>query len=241
MQIIPVIDILDGEVVHGIQGKRSEYKPIKSKIVSSSNPLDVARVFREVYDLKDLYVADLNSIMGTGQNFDIISKISKELKMDIILDFGIRCEKDLDKEILDDISGIIIATETLKSLEVIPRAIKKKGIENVIVSIDIKNGELLKSINELENPEQAVRMFWEMEVRKFILLDLGKVGSMSGPGETIIKLIRNLGDLTPTIITGGGIRSIEDIKELERFNVSAVLIATALHQEKITKNDLKLI
>ncbi|MHA1146579.1 MAG: HisA/HisF-related TIM barrel protein [Candidatus Helarchaeota archaeon] len=41
------------------------------------------------------------------------------------------------------------------------------------------------------------------------------------------------------VITGGGVRTIDDILQVENYGVSGVLIATALHYGRITKNDLQ--
>src|SRR5262245_28895238 len=62
MQIIPVIDLLGGKVVRGIGGRRSEYRPIESKLVSSSDPAEVAAAFVEHFGSTTCYVADLDAI-----------------------------------------------------------------------------------------------------------------------------------------------------------------------------------
>ena len=39
VKVIPVIDIMNGLVVHAIEGKRDAYKPIENSVISSSpNP-----------------------------------------------------------------------------------------------------------------------------------------------------------------------------------------------------------
>ena len=47
-RVIPVIDILNGAVVHAVRGKRSEYKPIESVICKSAEPLEVAKAFKNL-------------------------------------------------------------------------------------------------------------------------------------------------------------------------------------------------
>ena len=62
MEIIPVLDLLDGHVVRGIGGRRDEYRPIESDLIDSSHALDIAGAFRDRFGLTRLYVADLNAI-----------------------------------------------------------------------------------------------------------------------------------------------------------------------------------
>ena len=65
MRIIPVLDLLKGQIVRGIAGQRQEYRPIVSKLSASSNPLDVARAFRDHLNFTLFYLADLDAITGS--------------------------------------------------------------------------------------------------------------------------------------------------------------------------------
>src|SRR4051794_23437478 len=62
MRIIPVIDLLHGQVVRGIGGRRSEYQPIQSRIAADARPSTVARALVEQFVFDTAYVADLDAI-----------------------------------------------------------------------------------------------------------------------------------------------------------------------------------
>ena len=64
MRILPVLDLKAGQVVHGIAGRRAEYRPIVSRLTASADPRDVAVAFVTQLGLKELYVADLDAIAG---------------------------------------------------------------------------------------------------------------------------------------------------------------------------------
>jgi len=51
MRIIPVIDLMHGQVVRGIAGQRHTYQPIQSRLVASADPMAVARAFLREPDL----------------------------------------------------------------------------------------------------------------------------------------------------------------------------------------------
>src|SRR5688572_18574193 len=68
MRVIPVIDLMNGQVVRGIGGKRSEYQPIKSQIATDAQPATVARAFVEHFGFDTAYVADLDAIQGRPPN-----------------------------------------------------------------------------------------------------------------------------------------------------------------------------
>jgi phosphoribosylformimino-5-aminoimidazole carboxamide ribotide isomerase len=75
MRIIPVLDLKGGQVVRGIAGRRSEYRPIVSKLTNSALPLDVAHAFRQHFDFNELYVADLDAIAGAEPAFPIYAEL----------------------------------------------------------------------------------------------------------------------------------------------------------------------
>lgn len=238
MKIIPVLDLLDGEVVHGKEGERGRYKPINSDLVDSSNPLEVVSAFKEDLGLNKIYIADLNAIEGDGNNLEEIKRIKNRFDAEIMLDFGIVDEKSIKSELTEFSDQLILGTETLSSLKTVSSLLEEKGKEGVIVSIDMANMDVMSSIEGIGDPESAVRKIASFGVKKFIFLDLKKVGSMEGPSSELKKLIERVSDLDLHLITGGGISSAEEIKLLEEWGIDSLLIATALHKRKITGEDI---
>ncbi len=68
MQIIPVIDIRGGVAVRAIAGERNLYRPIKSPIAQTADPVAIARGYQAVFPFPTLYLADLDGIEGRGAN-----------------------------------------------------------------------------------------------------------------------------------------------------------------------------
>src|SRR5262249_61384230 len=66
MRLIPVLDVRDSMVVRGVGGRRSEYRPVVSRLTSSTAPLDVARALVDSFHPRELYLADLDAIGGAG-------------------------------------------------------------------------------------------------------------------------------------------------------------------------------
>ena len=62
MRIIPVLDVMGGIVVRAVAGRRSEYRPLVSKLTTSVEPAEVARTLLAKSGADELYVADLDAI-----------------------------------------------------------------------------------------------------------------------------------------------------------------------------------
>lgn len=213
MEIIPVLDVMNGIAVSGKSGEREKYRELKTIFASSSNPLEIARNL----PYEKLYVADLDGITKGKPDIKLLKKLSRIKKL--LVDAGIRNYGDVER-----ISGInaeiIIGTETLQNFETLKEALKKFG-KRIIVSIDVKNKKVLSNI--LPNaPYEALEILRKLGARRFIFLDISSVGTLRGFKFDFIK------NCNEEIFVGGGIRK-EDLKKLEK-KVSGVLVGTALHR-----------
>ncbi|AVB76526.1 HisA/HisF family protein [Methanococcus maripaludis] len=214
MEIIPVIDLMNGLAVSGKSGNRKEYVPIKSVLCDSSDPHDVIKKYNE-NGAKKVYIADLNSIMGTGNNFEIV----KSLDIFKIVDFGVTDKKDLEN-VKKCVNMTILGTETLNDISIL-----KEG--NIILSLDFKDGKLLNY--DLDDILSKVD-----KKTPLIILDISSVGTQKGINVELIKDILKKTD--NPIYIGGGIKSEDDLKISKELGISGVLIGTTIHNGKL---DLK--
>ena len=212
MQIIPVIDLMNKMAVHGKSGNRDEYKPLKSVICNSANPIDVAMAYKE-RGAETIYIADLNFIMGNGDNFEVIKEIDFVNK---IVDIGVKRREDLEniKKILNKDDKAIVATETLKDIELLKE-------RDIVVSLDFKNGELLNyNLDEI--------LSYVREDTPLIILDISSVGTQRGINVELIKYV--LDKTNNPVYVGGGIKGMDDLELCHNLGVDGVLIATAIHK-----------
>ena len=49
MRIIPVLDLMQGQIVRGIAGQRESYRPIKSSLVAGSDHEAIAGALAHVF------------------------------------------------------------------------------------------------------------------------------------------------------------------------------------------------
>ena len=238
MKIIPVIDVLNCIAVHGIRGERNLYQPLKSILCNSADPLDVTSTF-ESLGFGSLYLADLDAILGKSANFHIYRKIMTQTNLDLMVDAGITDITRAKEVLAAKVSKIVIGSETLSNLDFVAQAVRAFGEDKVVVSIDRKEGKIL-SISEDVASMDAVsfaQKLASMDVRHIILLDLDRVGTEHGINQTALKNI--LEKIEVEVLVGGGIRSLKELEELRKLGVSGALVATVLHNGKLTVDELK--
>ena len=236
--MIPVIDILNGKVVHAVKGKRSEYKPLQSILTNSTEPIAVAKAFKN-NGFTELYIADLDAIIDCSTNFTPLKQIADETGLNLMVDAGItsleRARMLLDKSV----SRVIIGTETLQDASFVAGAVKALGSEHVIVSLDLKGMKVLakSEFSSCVDPMCLLRDFKNAGVSGVIILDLSRVGTGEGVNVDFLRKAIEQGGMN--IYVGGGIRNTSDLIELADLGISGCLLATALHNGKITVEHLK--
>ncbi len=237
MKIVPVIDVLNGVAVHAIRGERRHYRPLRSVLSSSVDPLNLALTF-ESLGFDSLYLADLDAILGKSVNFALYQLMETRTDLDLMVDAGtteiIRAEKLLEA----GVSKVVIGTETLRSLDFVDQAVKSFGEDRVVVSIDLKKGKVMcvsESIRSM-NPIWLAQKLVKIGVSQIILLDLDRVGTKRGANIEVLKEV--LKRTKAKVLVGGGIGSIKDLEELKSLEVYGVLVATALHSGKLKVNEL---
>lgn len=238
MQIIPVIDIQGGAVVQADGGHRRNYRPINSTLVEGHDPLKIGSAICQRIEPSAIYVADLDALGHGSLQIDTIQQLG-QLICKLWLDAGVRSasfdELTMAVEPLAQID-IVLASETVDDPKLIDRALATWGAERVMVSLDLRHGNLLTACHDWA-AWPAVRLataLTQQGIRRLIILDTARCGQ--GQGCTTIPLVREMKRLDKELFvaTGGGIRDRHDLAAVAQTGCDAVLVATAIHLGSIT-------
>ena len=142
MRVIPVLDLMRGEAVRGIGGRRDEYRAIRSGLVDTARPLDVARAFRAQFGLSQLYIADLDALRGGVPQTEHVAALARD-GFELLVDAGLR-DVERGRELLEaGAARVIVAQETSCGPEQLRATVRELGRERVTFSLDLKGGRLL--------------------------------------------------------------------------------------------------
>ncbi|MDR0372340.1 MAG: hypothetical protein LBI79_02070 [Nitrososphaerota archaeon] len=238
MKVIPVMDILDGTVVHAVRGRRYEYKPLQSVLVRSSDPVVVVDAFK-VLGFGELYIADLDALIDCTSDFELFSRLTAWGGLSLMVDAGVTSIERAERLLENGVSKLIIGTETLSAKDFIAKAVERFGSNRVVVSLDLKEGRVFVNtgVDNSIDPLRLLGEFESMGVLEVIVLDLVRVGSGEGVDTEFLK--RAISETGLSVYAGGGVRDIVDLVELKALGAAGALVATALHTGKITVEDLK--
>lgn len=237
LKVIPVIDILNGRVVHAVKGNRSQYGPLRSVLTQSTDPLEVAKTFKSL-GFSQLYVADLDAIIECTSDFTVLKQIAHATGLELLVDAGITSLNRAQALLEAGVSKLIIGTETLQNKQFAGEAVGRFGAERVMLSLDLKEGKVLvgKGFAGSTKPLELLSEFRAMGLSQVIVLDLSRVGSGLGVDLAFLKKVL---DVSVEVYVGGGVRDMADLLALKEAGIHGALVATALHTGKITISTLK--
>lgn len=232
MRIVPVLDLKGGIVVHARRGQRAEYARLHSPLVDGCEPVAVARALCALCRTSTLYVADLDALAGEPADVATLSALTGVA--DPWVDAGATTPERAAELARAGVARNVVGTESLG-----PDAADEVSDEHAgprrVLSIDLRDGALISPRPELAGREAvaAAPLATALGVRELLVIDLARVGSGSGPP---LHAVEQLADVLPgvAIYAGGGVRHDEDLRALESAGASGALVATALHEGRIT-------
>jgi phosphoribosylformimino-5-aminoimidazole carboxamide ribotide isomerase len=227
MNIIPVIDLLEHNVVHAKRGERQHYRPIESGLCESSDPLAITQALLELYPFDTLYIADLNAIQGKPAHVDEIALIRQHYPhLDIWLDAGFNHPRDLMPWCGMEVTPVF-GSESLVDMASY-HAMTQEDVAHVL-SLDFR-GDHYQGPDALLNAPDL----WPEHV---IGMTLAQVGSNQGPD---LERVKQLISMAPhgKMYAAGGIRHVADLEQLQKQGIAGALVASALHSGQINRHDM---
>ncbi|KQU77179.1 MULTISPECIES: HisA/HisF-related TIM barrel protein [unclassified Rhizobacter] len=230
MTVIPVIDLLQGQVVRALRGDRQHYRPIVSALCASSDPLTVARILCDHVAARQLYIADLDALQGGGGHVAVVRQLLEALPdLELWLDAGFADVSQAQAlgAALGPLAQRLVpvfGSESLRSRAALAACFTPPG--RGILSLDRRDGQRLDSAGCWDSPA-----LWPSRV---IVMTLERVGAGTGPDVDTLREVATRAPHTQ-LIGAGGIGSEADLALAQASGASAWLVASALHDRKLPR------
>jgi phosphoribosylformimino-5-aminoimidazole carboxamide ribotide isomerase len=233
MNVIPVIDLLQGQVVRAIRGDRKHYRPIASALCASSDPLTVARILCEHCSAQQLYIADLDALQGRAGHLAVVRQLLEAIPgLELWLDAGfsdVSQAQALCAGLGPSAERLVpvFGSESLRSRSALEACFSTpRHPQGGILSLDRRDGERLDPAGCWESPA-----LWPPRV---IVMTLERVGAGTGPD---LATLREVAARSPQtrLIGAGGITGEADLALAREAGATAWLVASALHDLKLPR------
>jgi phosphoribosylformimino-5-aminoimidazole carboxamide ribotide isomerase len=219
MNILPAIDLLDGEAVRllkGDYGQKTVY----------GNPIEMARKFKAL-GVQYLHIVDLNGAReGSPRNFEIIRKISEILPFQV--GGGIRNAETV-KVYLEIADRVILGTIAAKNPDFVREMVELHGPERIAVGVDVREGKVATegwlADSDMDYPEYIEKLKY-MGVKTIILTDISRDGTLTSPNWEIYKKVSGI-----NVIVSGGVSCDEDV--IKARDYYGVIVGKAYYEGKV--------
>ena len=238
MKLIPVIDLMLGQVVRAVRGNRETYRPMVSRLCASSEPVALARVLCDHCATRQLYVADLDALLGKPAQVAVVRSLLQALpELELWLDAGfanapaaaaLRAALGAAGQRVVPVFG----SESLASRAELERCFASGNVAvddtaqpaEGVLSLDRRDGQRLDAAGCWDAPA-----LWPQRV---IVMTLERVGSDAGPDLETLADVR-LKSPSAFIVGAGGIRNESDLARARDAGAGAWLVASALHDGRL--------
>jgi phosphoribosylformimino-5-aminoimidazole carboxamide ribotide isomerase len=221
--LIPSIDLKDGAVVQLVQGERLAIKDE-----------DVFHWVRRFKKFSNVQVIDLDAAMGVGDNLVLVRKIAGSLSCRV--GGGVRSVARAQDVLTAGAQQVIVGSALFKDgrpdLDFAKELAERVGIDRVIAAVDSRGGHVVihgwKTVLPLTAVD-AVRLL-EPYCGEFLYTHVDTEGLMGGTDMEAILAVRRA--TARRVTAAGGITTQEEIDELDRAGVDAV-VGMALYTGKL--------
>jgi phosphoribosylformimino-5-aminoimidazole carboxamide ribotide isomerase len=158
----------------------------------------------------------------------------------LIVDAGVVTIADAEELQDRGASQIVLASESLPRLDQLRSFVELFGSKSLIFSVDLKHGQLRSADPQYSStsPEDLIARVVEAGIEKIIVLDLAAVGT--GTGIPTLSLCQQAKRCWPhlQVISGGGVHSRTCLLKAQAAGLDGLLIASALHDGRLTVDDI---
>ncbi len=233
IQILPAIDIINGKCVRLTKGDYNTEK------VYHESPLDMAKSFEDA-GASMIHIVDLDAAKANGNNFEIISAIANQTKLQVQMGGGIRNRSILQEVFDHGVNRAIIGSLAAKKPETVFEWIEEFGTEKIVIGTDVRD-EYIATDGWYETSTLHVEDYIDMYRKKggsiFLCTDIAKDGMLQGISlELYSKLLKRFEDIK--LIASGGVASMADVNAARDLGMYGVITGKALYEGKITLQEL---
>ncbi len=231
MQIIPAIDLKDGQCVRLRQGR------MEDDTVFSDDPASVAAEW-VAQGARRLHLVDLDgAFAGTPRNAEVVQAICRaHPDLPVQLGGGIRTVENAQRYIDAGLSYLIIGTLAVKQPEFVDELCERFPGQ-VIVGLDAKDGFVATEGWAEASDTTAVSLAKRFEyvgVSAIVYTDISRDGMMQGVNLDATAELANA--ISIPVIASGGVTNVDDIHALCGLSgtpVQGAIVGRALYEKTL--------
>jgi phosphoribosylformimino-5-aminoimidazole carboxamide ribotide isomerase len=230
MEVIPAVDMKDGECVQLVQGNEETAE-------TYGDPVESAR--RWVSEgAERLHVVDLDgAIDGDRRNAAHVRRIVDETDVSVQVGGGVRSVEEAETLFEAGADRVVMGTAAMENPPLVGRAAEHG---DVVVSLDARDGEVVvegwKESADV-SPVEAARRFEDEGASAFLFTNVDDEGLLDGVTVAPVEELVNAVDVP--VIASGGVATTDDVAALREAGAAGVVIGTAFYEGHMSYAEAK--
>ena len=234
IELIPAIDIINGQCVRLTKGDYDQKK------VYNDDPAAVAKEFEQA-GFKRIHIVDLDGAKSKHiVNDDVLRRITSETSLIVDFGGGIKTGEDIEKAFEAGASMVTVGSIAVTQPQLFISWLNQYSADKMILGADVRNGMI--SINgwKEDSTEELLpflKKYIDAGVKNVLCTEISKDGTLQGTAVTLYKEVMKAYPQLH-LIASGGVSRKEDIDELEREGIPAVVFGKAIYEGRIDLKEL---
>jgi phosphoribosylformimino-5-aminoimidazole carboxamide ribotide isomerase len=226
-EVIPAVDMQDGEVVQLVGGERGTE-------TTYGDPVESAERWVEA-GAETLHLVDLDGAFdGERANASAVEAILDAVDVPVQLGGGIRTVDDATDLLDRGVDRVILGTAAVENPDIVAD-ISDGHPGSVLVSLDASDGEVVVSgwteSTGLDPADAAVR-YEDLGAGGILFTDVDVEGQQAGVRTDEVARVVEAVDVP--VVASGGVGSIGDVRALADAGAAAAVVGTALYEGTFT-------
>ena len=239
MQLIPAIDLLNGQCVRLFQGDFNDIT------YYDKDPVSLAKYY-ESLGLSRIHLVDLDGTRnGNNMNEHLVEQSINSTYLEVQMGGGLRSKSKIRKWLESSINYLVIGSYAIENIEDFNLFLDDQDKRKIIIALDVRTDisppeVMIKGWKESSGMDlwSLIKEFINFGFNDFLITDIQKDGTLQGPN---IKLYERCMKTRPTarFICSGGVSSIEDLIRLRDKSIHAAVAGKSLLENKISQREIK--
>ena len=239
MQLIPAIDLLNGQCVRLFQGDFNDIT------YYDKDPVSLAKYY-ESLGLSRIHLVDLDGTRnGITMNENIVEQIIDSTNLEVQMGGGLRSKSQIRKWLESSINYLVIGSYAIENIADFNLFLNDEDKRRFIIALDVRTDisppeVMIKGWKESSGMDlwSLIKEFIDFGFNDFLITDIQKDGTLQGPN---IELYERCMKLSPgtRFICSGGVSSIEDLIRLRDKSIHAAVAGKSLLENKISQKEIK--
>jgi phosphoribosylformimino-5-aminoimidazole carboxamide ribotide isomerase len=231
-EVVPAVDVQDGQVVQLVGGERDTGK-------TYGEPVEAAERWVAA-GARTLHLVDLDGAFeGERENADAVASVVESVGPDVDtqLGGGIRTVADATALLDTGVDRVILGTAAVEDPDIVAE-ISAEYPGSVLVSLDAKDGEVVVSgwtEGTGLDPAEAAQRYADLGAGGILFTDVDVEGQLVGVRTDEVERVVEAVDIP--VVASGGVATLDDVRALKAAGASAVVVGTALYEGEFTLED----